>query len=270
MMNLIRNRLLLVAETAIFPYVSVDWNATSYHRISGPMEEMGLAVLERLALRGDETVLDAGCGTGRVTAALCERLPRGRVIAVDRAPSMVEQARSFLAGRADVREADLLTLDVGERVDAIFSTVTFHHILDHVLLFSRLFAALAPGGRLVAQCGGAGNVAETFAAAEELAAAEPFAPSFRGWGRPHYFATPDETASRLETTGFTEVRCWLSGETVQPEDPAEYLSTIVLRSHVSRLPEELAPLFLAAVVERVGDPFVLEYVRLNIDARRPG
>src|SRR5687767_10825160 len=136
-----------------------DWNAAAYERLSAPLEAMGRDVLDRLVLRGDETVLDAGCGTGRVTAVLAERLPRGRVIAVDGSAAMVREARARLpADRVEVREADLLELELDSPVDAIVSTATFHWIGDHDRLFARLHAALAPGGRLVAQCGGAGNV----------------------------------------------------------------------------------------------------------------
>src|ERR671915_816751 len=141
-----------------------DWDATSYERMSAPLEAMGRVVLARLDLRGDERVLDAGCGTGRVTAALIGRLPRGEVVAVDGSPAMVEQARARLDGRADVRVADPLELELERPVDAILSTATFHWIADHDRLFARLLAALVPGGRLAAQCGGAGNVAALEAA----------------------------------------------------------------------------------------------------------
>jgi len=73
-----------------------DWDGAAYDRISAPQEALGRAVLSRMRLRGDETVLDAGCGSGRVTEALIERLPQGRAIAVDASPSMVEQAQQRL------------------------------------------------------------------------------------------------------------------------------------------------------------------------------
>jgi trans-aconitate 2-methyltransferase len=87
-----------------------DWDAATYDRVSSPQVEWAGPVLDRLELRGDETVLDAGCGTGRVTAVLAQRLPRGRVIAVDGSPAMVAEARKRLPGDVDVRVADLLEL----------------------------------------------------------------------------------------------------------------------------------------------------------------
>ena len=146
-----------------------DWDAATYERNAAPLTAMGEDVLDRLVLAGDETVLDAGCGTGNVTRLLLERLPAGRVIAVDAAPSMVEQARALLPAGTDVRRADLLELDLGEQVDAVLSTATFHWVTDHDLLFRNLHDVLKPGGRLVAQCGGAGNVAAVKAAGLDVA-----------------------------------------------------------------------------------------------------
>ncbi len=246
-----------------------DWNAASYHRVSGPMEAMGTAVLERLPLAGDETVLDAGCGTGRVTMHLVERLPMGRVIAVDASPGMIAEARANLGGRADVRRADLLTLELGEPVDAVFSTATFHWILDHDRLFEQLFRVLRPGGRLVAQCGGAGNIRRLLAAADEIAAGPEFAAAFRDWTRASYFATAEETAMRLERVGFADVDCRLVPNPVVPDDPLAYLTTIPLRDHLARLPEGEQDAFAERVVALLPSPVTVDYVRLNIDAARP-
>ena len=74
-----------------------EWDASTYQRISDPMTAWGERVLGRLELRGDESALDAGCGTGRVTRMLAERLPRGRVLAVDASAAMVEEAAARLA-----------------------------------------------------------------------------------------------------------------------------------------------------------------------------
>jgi len=247
---------------------TADWNAASYHRVSGPMEAMGLAVLDRLPLDGDETVLDAGCGTGRVTAHLVERLPRGRVIAVDASPAMVVEARSNLGATADVRQADLLDLELEEPVDAVLSTATFHWILDHDRLFGRLHTVLRPGGLLVAQCGGHGNIRAVLAAADEVGRRPAYAAALGGWTRASYFATAGDTAERLERAGFRAVRCGLEPNPVVPDDPLAYLTTIALRDHLARLPERLRPSFAAEVVERLPEPATIDYVRLNIDAER--
>jgi trans-aconitate 2-methyltransferase len=246
-----------------------DWDAAAYERLSAPIEAMGRDVLWRLELDGGETVLDAGCGTGRVTAALVERLPRGRVIAVDGSPAMVAEARRRLPDAVAVREADLLELKLalGERVDAIVSTATFHWIGDHDRLFARLRDALVPGGRLVAQCGGAGNVAAVKQAGFELARREPYAEHLAGWGGDWNFAGPADTEARLRRLGFTDVWCWSSRVDVDLDDPAGYLGAICLGSFIERLPEDLREPFVGAAVELLGAPLTIHYVRLNILAR---
>jgi trans-aconitate 2-methyltransferase len=245
------------------------WDARSYDRVGSPMTAMALAVLDRLELRGDEVVLDAGCGTGRVTEHLLERLPRGRVIAVDADSDMVAIAQSVLGDRAVVRRADLTELVLDEPVDAVLSTATFHWVLDHERLFGRLFALLRPRGSLVAQCGGAGNLTVLLGATEAVAARDDWAPAFAGWSRPMRYAGPDETAELLRAAGFTDVRCWLEPHPVTPEEPLEYLATVPLGAHLDRLPEDRRRPFVEEVAALLPRPITADYVRLNIDAVRP-
>jgi trans-aconitate 2-methyltransferase len=243
-----------------------EWNGASYDRISGPMEALGRQVLERLELRGDETVLDAGCGSGRVTQALIERLPRGRVIAVDASSSMAQAARERLGEQADVRVLDLLDLELETPVDAILSTATFHWIADHERLFARLHAALRPGGQLVVQCGGEGNIDQLRGVANTVLAQPPYAEHFSGWRAPWHYAAPAVTRERLREAGFAETHCWLATAPTQPEYPREFLMTIVLGPHVQHLPEPLREPFMDDVLAALGEPVLVDYVRLNIDA----
>jgi trans-aconitate 2-methyltransferase len=243
-----------------------EWDAETYDAVSDPQFEWGMEVLERLELRGDETTLDAGCGSGRVTAELLKRLPDGRVIAVDGSEAMIAKARERLGEGVSYRVADLSELEVEEPVDLIFSTATLHWILDHDRLFARLRAALRPDGRLVAQCGGQGNVA-AFAKAIAAAAAPPeFGRHFEGMRPIWNFAAPDATEERLRKAGFSAVRCWLEPKPVAPADPFRFASTVTLGPHLARLPEGLRRPFAEAVLEQAGEPLVLDYVRLNIEA----
>jgi trans-aconitate 2-methyltransferase len=243
-----------------------NWDGASYDRISGTMEALGLEVLSRLDLEGEELVLDAGCGSGRITQALLDRLPHGRVIAVDQSASMVEAARQRLGPEVDVRVADLLDLSLEEPVDAVLSTATFHWISDHDLLFRRLHAALRPGGRLVAQCGGEGNIDILRGKVATLVAREPYAEHFANWRAPWNYAGPLQTQERLLSAGFASAECWLTPAPREPEHPREFLATIVLGPHVQQLPEELRDRFMDDVLDLLGEPVVVDYVRLNIDA----
>lgn len=232
------------------------------------MQALGQAVLDRMELRGEETVLDAGCGSGRVTEALIARLPRGHAIGVDVSQSMVDAARERLGPDADVRRADLLELEreFEQPVDAILSTATFHWVADHAALFRSLHAALRPGGRLVAQCGGEGNITKLRGRASIVMGREPYAEHFRDFRPPWNYANPADTRARLLAAGFATAECWLAPAPTEPGHPREFLSTIVLGPHVQHLPEPLRESFMDEVMAELGEPVVVDYVRLNIDA----
>ncbi len=242
-----------------------DWNAHSYDTISTPQQAWGAAVVARLGLRGDERVLDAGCGTGRVTEMLLERLPHGRVIAVDGSPSMVAAARARLdPERVEVICADLLELSLdGDALDAAISTATFHWIHDHDTLFARIRAVLRPGAAFVAQCGGRGNIDRVRLLAARLAAQPELAAHFADWAGPWHYGAPAKTRERLERAGFAVERCWLEPAPVSPPRPREFLETVICPPYLERMPPELRDPFLDAMLDGLGSPPVLEYVRLN-------
>ncbi len=242
-----------------------EWDATVYDQVACPHVRWGAAVLDRLAVAADAAVLDAGCGTGRVTELLVARVPAGRVLAVDGSLRMLARARQRLAGaggRVEFLHHDLTRPFVGvEPVDAVVSTATFHWIEDHGRLFSVLAGVLRPGGQLVGQWGGAGNIARITAA---------LADAGEIWAGPWNFATPDATRDRLRAAGFDVVDAWLEDDPVGFDDPhafREYLGTLVLGAHMDRLPPDQRPTFLEAVASRLPERLI-DYVRLNVVARR--
>jgi trans-aconitate 2-methyltransferase len=249
-----------------------DWDAATYDRISAPQQRWAAEQLDRLELNGDEVVLDAGCGSGRVTLELCRRVPRGVVYAVDAAPSMVAHARRALRAvegtRVSVRCQDVAELALPEPVDLAFSNATFHWVPDHDALFTSLHRSLRPGARLVAQCGGSGNIESVRAAAENVMAEEPFARYFAGWTRPWTYAGAEQTAQRLRSAGFVEIETWLEERPTPMEDGRRFLETVCLVRHLDPLPHELRGRFVGAVSAQLPDPLVLDYVRLGIRARR--
>jgi trans-aconitate 2-methyltransferase len=246
-----------------------DWNASDYDATNAGIIAIGLEVMDRLDLTGSETVLDAGCGTGVVTEKLLERLPTGFVYALDASPQMVEHAEERFASTDNVEVVlgDLNQLDLeGKLVDAVFSTATLHWILDHENLFRNFWSVLKPGGRLVAQCGGDGNIAEVQRAYLAVAGVDPFN-DFVGDFVPTFFADPDDTERRLLDAGFAEVDCWLEDRLVTPDDLGKHLREVILGAHMERLPENLHEPFAEAVEQVLGDHYTsVEYVRLNIDA----
>jgi trans-aconitate 2-methyltransferase len=245
-----------------------DWDAATYDRISGPQQRWAAEQLDRLELSGDEVVLDAGCGSGKITLELARRVPRGSVYAVDAAPSMVKHAQEALGDRATVMCQDLTELALPEPVDVVFSNATFHWIPDHDALFAALHRNMKPGARLLAQCGGRGNIDAFRQASDAVAAEPPFAPYFVDWRRPWNYAGPEETAQRLQRAGFADISCWRQDKPTELDEPRSFITTVCLVRHLDPLPEELREQFVDTVMDRVGEPLVLEYVRLNMTARR--
>jgi trans-aconitate 2-methyltransferase len=245
--------------------VTHAWDAATYDKVSDPQVRMGNEVLGRVRLAGEERVLDAGCGSGRVTEALLERLPRGHVVAVDASAAMLAEARARLAGaggRVTFVQGDLAhPLAIGEPVDAVLSTATFHWIADHLGLFRNMATVLRPGGQLVAQCGGAGNIDTVQAAIRAIG---------DDWRGPWTFATVEDTRRRLSAAGFAEAEVWLNPERVEFDNRAaleRFLRTVVLGAHLERQPPEARDAYVREVAARVsGQP--IDYVRLNIIATR--
>ncbi len=243
---------------------ATPWDARTYDRSSQPQQAWATEVLARLqGIAPDATVLDVGCGTGRVTEALIELVPHGRVLAMDASADMVELARQRLGDRAEVWCQDALELDLNESVDAIVSTAALHWVGEHDRLWRQLAQALRRGGRLEIQCGGEGNIDGV----REVigAVARDIAPELVGWS-PWVFAGAEETERRLRDAGFLDVRCWLEDRPTYPEDVGAFVRTSILAAHLERLPEDRSEAFAAAVVAAVRLP--LDYVRLNASAVR--
>jgi len=247
-----------------------EWDAETYDAISVAQFAWGVEVIERLELHEGESVLDAGCGSGKVSAELIARVPGGgSLIAVDGSEAMIEKARERLGEDVTYLVADLSELEVPEPVDLVFSTATFHWIPDHDKLFGHIAATLRPGGRLVAQCGGEGNVARHAEAIAAVASRPEFAPHFAGMEMMWNFAAPDATEERLRNAGFADARCWLEPKPFTPPDPLRFTMTVTLGPHLARLPEEKQQPFAEEVLALSEQPLTLDYVRLNIEARVP-
>ena len=218
------------------------WDATTYEKVADPQSAWADEIIARSGIKHGDVVLDAGCGGGRVTRKLLELTPN--VIAVDADPNMVEKARQSLPGSVPVYRQDLLELDIADKVDVVFSCAVFHWITDHERLFARLHSVLKPGGRLVAQCGGQGNIQNVL----DVVGERP--------GR-WLYAKPAETEERLRGAGFRDVRAWLEPKPTVPSDMVTFIETVILHKDPDR----------HANAERVAAQIDhIDYVRLNMEA----
>jgi trans-aconitate 2-methyltransferase len=251
-----------------------EWNAAAYHVLSEPQFAWGLRVLDRIPLAGDERVLDAGCGSGRLTSELAARLPKGFVAGCDLSENMARAAARTLSNSraAAIVCADLSVLPFASAFDLIFSTATFHWIRDHDRLFTELRGVLRAGGRMEAQCGGGPNLAAIHARADVLALEQPFRAHFGDWEEPWRFASPDETELCLRRAGFASARCWMEHTPTTFADADRFrafVESVVLRPYLARLEDPLRRQFLETMVREAAKddpPYTLDYWRLNISA----
>ncbi len=254
------------------PNPSTEWNSQAYHRVSNPQFQWGLKVLERVHLHGDERVMDAGCGSGRLTERLLERLPKGTVVGVDLSQNMLQQASEHLKNRDRISfvQADLAELPFDSEFDGIFSTAAFHWVKDHDALFRSLARALKPGGWLVAQCGGGPNLQRAREGVHTLMRTPKYASYFRDWQSPWEYADDITTADRMRRAGFTDVETSLESAPTRfntAEEYREFIGPVILRPFLNMLPgEELKEGFLDEVVAQAVQrgEFLLDYWRLNL------
>lgn len=215
-----------------------------------------------MQLRGDERVLDAGCGTGRDAAALRDRYPDVDLVALDGSQQMLDVARERLGDQVTYVRADLTRpLPLTEPVDAVMSVAAFHWIPDHEALFLHLAEVLRPGGRLTSDCGGYGNVADLNRAIASVTG-EPST----SWE----FADEVETQARLERAGFEVESLRLRPDPFRCNDVdvlETFLATVVLGPYLDALPDAEHETFVRAIRLAMTEP-VVDYVRLEIDAVR--
>jgi trans-aconitate 2-methyltransferase len=254
---------------------SADWNAVAYDNIADPIFEWGVANIASLELKGNERVLDAGCGSGRVTEELLKRLPAGQVVVLDFSPQMMEQARwrlSKFGARVEFVEASLQEFALKRPVDGVFSNAVFHWVPDHAMMFRSLHRALKPGGWLVAEFGGVGNLAKTLQRAQFVAKAAPFAAHIKEFEAGPHFEDVASTRQRMEAAGFTVNEAELCTRHPRFEHRERYetfLQTVILRQPMAELPESLRPEFLEQVSRMTlqeDGAYTFDYVRLNIRA----
>lgn len=257
---------------------SREWNSAVYHRLSQPQVSWGKKVLSRLKLRGDERVLDAGCGSGRLTADLLEALPHGRVVGVDLSQNMLRAAQEHLhadfGGRLSLVVADLQYLPFERAFDGIVSTAAFHWVLDHDTLFASLRSALRPEGWLHAQCGGGENLLRLRQRVAEVARSAPYAPYLASYREPWFFADAEQTADILRRAGFTNIETTVEAAPTLLDDAQQYgefVRNIILRAHLVRLPsEELRSQLITELTTLAGaddPPYLLDYWRLNLSGK---
>jgi trans-aconitate 2-methyltransferase len=244
----------------------LEWDASTYDSLDLPHKRWGRDALDRLDLRGDETVLELGCGSGRDTERLLAALPRGRVLAVDGSHQMLHQLRVRLGdgdGRLQALQRDLREpLDVHGPFDAVLSVATLHWLPDHEHVFAELVRVVRPGGQIVIEAGGHGNIGGFLRAARAVQRYD----SAHFWN----FADIEQTRARLSASGFHEPAVRLVPDEARFEDRSQleaFVATVMLAAALREMPSGERAAFVTAVCDRLPEP-AIDFVRLQIEAIR--
>ena len=255
------------------------WDGEGYHRVATVQERWGLQLLRQVPRAHYLRILDAGCGSGRLTAHLLRKFPEAHVIGLDVSGEMLEQARRNLRRfqrRLKLVEGDLLTAKPEPKFELVFSNAVFHWIRDHTRLFQNIHRWLAPGGRLVAQYGGAGNLRRIATLTPLLSKLSLFRRHFRDFRRPLNYAAPSATRMLLREIGFQEIQVRLHKAPTRFSTRSsfrDFVRNVILVPDLSQLPttdlkEAYVESFLALYEKTFGRPYLLDYVRLTIWAKR--
>jgi len=186
------------------------WDAQDYAENSTAQFDWACELLNKLVLRGDEDVLDIGCGDGKVSAALSRRVLAGSVLGVDSSAEMVALAGDRFSAREysnlSFAQVDARLLAFDGCFDAVFSNAALHWIRDHASVLAGISRSLKEGGRFLLQMGGRGNVADLIAVLDAMVVRTPWAQYFADFSFPYGFYGPEEYAEWMAAAGLVAER----------------------------------------------------------------
>lgn len=262
------------------PTKQFAWNAADYAANSVVQQTWARELIAKLKLRGNEHILDVGCGDGKVTAEIACALPRGSATGVDASPQMIKYAQKTFPSKKfpnlEFHVMDARKIKFDRQFGFIFSNAALHWVDDHPAILSGAASALKPGGRLVVSCGGKGNAHDVFFALRPEMRSARWREFFRKMPVPYFFHAPDDYEKWLPKFGFKINMLKLAPKDVT-YDGAEGFSTWLRTTwipYVQRVPESLREEFIGSVTQRYvakhpagadGKIHVL-MVRLEIDA----
>lgn len=255
-----------------------EWDAETYDNISTVQEEFALKLIQLRNWMGKEIVIDAGCGSGRVTKILAKEIPNGKIYAVDIDVNMIDKAKANLSQFENVTviNSDLLDLSlqiISSKVDVIFSNAVLHWILNHQKLFNTFFELLSQNGQLLIQCGGYGNLKKAISIFDKVKESEKFKDYFKEWKEEWYFPKPSDTEKLLNEIGYKNIKVYLSEASigfVNKSSYSLYLKTVVLGPYLRYIPSDNdKELYLGSILNEIEQNNLemvwnLDYVRLNI------
>jgi trans-aconitate methyltransferase len=255
-----------------------SWDARTYDKVSSNVQlEWGRKLLEKRRWIGNETVMDAGAGSGNLTKILADKVPHGQIYAIDADYNMVQQAKSNLSGCRNVQviHSSMENVNLPTKVEVIFSNSALHWILDQTGIFSHFWQLLKPNGELLIECGGHGNIESALSIIFKIMLSDQFREHFVNWKQSWYFPKPDETERLLQKARFKDIQVNLSKLTTTFSDHesfANFVKTVIMKAFLGYLPnakkkDQFVDTFLIEF-EHSGGAWSLDFMRLDIFARK--
>jgi trans-aconitate methyltransferase len=238
------------------PAATTKWNAAEYAANSSVQQAWARELIAKLGLRGNEHILDVGCGDGKITAELAHGVPRGRVTGVDASRQMISFARKtfppFKVSNLKFHIMDARKIRFAKKFDCIFSNAALHWVDDHEAILRGMASVLRPGGRLVVSCGGKGNAQDVFVALRPEMRLGRWRRYFRKMPKPYFFYTPDDYEKWLAHFGFKIRSIRLAPKDATYDGAKSFTSWLrtTWLPYVQRLPKDLRDEFIVAVTER--------------------
>jgi trans-aconitate 2-methyltransferase len=234
----------------------VVWSAADYASNSVVQQTWARELIAKLKLRGDERILDVGCGDGKITAEIARAIPNGTAVGVDASPQMIEFAgKTFPVSKIPNLEfhvMDARKIQFLRKFDLVFSNAALHWVDDHQAFLRGAASVLKPGGRLIVSCGGKGNAHDVFLALRPEMRLKRWREFFRKMEASYFFHSPEEYQKWLPRFGFKTRSIKLAPKDATYQGRAGFATWLrtTWLPYTQRVPEEVREEFIEAVVAR--------------------
>ncbi|AEH43993.1 Trans-aconitate 2-methyltransferase [Thermodesulfatator indicus DSM 15286] len=236
--------------------MSYKWNPEEYRISSSNQKRWGQELLSKIDFKGDEKVLDIGCGDGEITALIAQRVPKGFVVGIDSSKDMINMAKKNFLSK-EYPNLSFLVKDVREitfekEFDIVFSNACLHWVIDHLSVLKRIKTSLKPSGKIFFQMGGKGNAEEIIKVLENIIRQPKWSKFFKNFSFPYGFYSPKEYSKWLKIAGFKPKRIELLTKDMIHQDEKTFASWLLSTwlPYLQRIPENNREEFISEVIKR--------------------
>jgi trans-aconitate 2-methyltransferase len=255
------------------------WDPEDYKKHSKSQQKWAQELVEKLHLKGNETLLDIGCGDGKVTHEIAYYLSQGFVVGIDSSPDMIKLAKNKYSQdnipNLQFMEMDARKLTFNNEFDIVFSNATLHWVKDHLKVLEGILRALKKNGRALLQMGGYGNAADIIQILKEMLKEPPWYHYFKNFQFPYGFYAPEEYEQWIKIVGFSKQRIELIPKDMvhQNQDGLEGWIRTTWLPYTEKIPEDKKPEFIHELASRYIKKFppndegniYIGMVRLEVD-----